>query len=222
MSEPKYLILDMGKVLVAPTTGSWLITPTFIKNVNKESIDLKKLEVAIKNSRYILDKKAVNVEEEYVIIEEFYKTLFKNLNYNIEEECLNNIVRDFVYNEHDNKYYLYDDVIEELGRLSKKYKILMLSDNWPCAIDYLKSKDIYKYFDKVYISSCYGVKKSEKVFFDYPINDYNIKEGDAIFIDDNESLLDIAVTKGLNVMLMDRENEIKESKYKIINNLKNL
>lgn len=33
-----------------------------------------------------------------------------------------------------------------------------------------------------------------------------IKQGETIFIDDNEELLDIAVTKGLDVRLMDREN----------------
>ena len=50
-------------------------------------------------------------------------------------------------------------------------------------------------------------------------HEFNIKEGEALFIDDNELNLDIAKEKGLDVMLMDRENEIKKSKYQIINNL---
>ena len=55
--------------------------------------------------------------------------------------------------------------------------------------------------------------------FDYPINEFNIKKGEAIFVDDNEKLLDIAVEKGLSVLLMDRAEEVKISKYKIIHNL---
>ena len=98
----------------------------------------------------------------------------------------------------------------------------MLTDNWPCVNRILKEYGIYDYFDKVYVSSIYGTKKSEKVFFDYPIKDYNIKEGEAIFIDDNESLLDIAKEKGLDTRLMVRSKEIKKSNHNIIYDLNNL
>jgi HAD superfamily hydrolase (TIGR01509 family) len=98
----------------------------------------------------------------------------------------------------------------------------MLTDNWPCVIPYLKDNNIYDYFDKVYISSEYGCIKQDKVFFDYLINDYNIKEGEALFIDDAEINLDVAKEKGLDVLCMNRyDNEI-ESKYKVIHNLLNL
>ena len=50
----------------------------------------------------------------------------------------------------------------------------------------------------------------------------NIKQGEALFVDDNESNLDIAKEKGFDVMIMDRENKIIDSKYKIINNLSNI
>ena len=62
----------------------------------------------------------------------------------------------------------------------------MLSDNWPCVIPYMKENKIYHYFDKIYVSSIYGVEKKDKVFFDYPLKDFNIKPGEALFIDDNE------------------------------------
>lgn len=215
----KYLILDMGRVLVEPTTGHWLITPTFIKNVDINKIDKEQYKQAAQKCNYILDKKAITLEEEYEVIGDYYETIFKEIKYKIKKENLENIVKDFVYNENDNKYYLYDDVKNELDRLSKKYTLLMLSDNWPCGVEYLKKHDIYKYFKKVYISSVYGTKKSEKIFFDYPIKDFKIKKGEAIFVDDNEKLLDIAVEKGFDVMLMDRLNNITNSKYKIIHNL---
>ncbi len=114
---------------------------------------------------------------------------------------------------------MYDKVKEELEILSKKYTLLLLSDNWPCAIRILKNNEIYDYFEKIYISSIYGVQKKDKVFFDYPIDDYEIQKTEAIFVDDNEKLLDIAVQKGLEVRLMNREKEEINSKYKMINNL---
>ena len=82
----------------------------------------------------------------------------------------------------------------------------------------MREQGIDKYFEKMYISSVYNTKKEEGIFFDYPIQDFNIKEGEAIFVDDNELLLDVAITKGLDVRLMDRDNK-ETSKYKKINSL---
>lgn len=218
----KYLILDMGNVLVESTTGSWFITPTFIENVDNKKLNIQNAMELTKNGSKILDEKAETLEEEYVIIKKFYKDLFERLNYNIKNENLENIVKDFVYNENENKYVLFNDVKKELNRLSNKYEILMLSDNWPCGIEFLKKHDIYKYFTKVYISSIYGIKKCEKILFDYPIKEFNIKKGEAIFVDDIEKLLDIGTEKGFDVRLMDRKKSVNNSKYKVINSLKDL
>ena len=42
------------------------------------------------------------------------------------------------------------------------------------------------------------------------------------FIDDNETLLEVASSKGFEVRLMDREGKLKNSKFKIINNLSSI
>lgn len=221
--DAKYLILDMGKVLVGPTTGYWLITPSFLENVDMNKIDKIKLEDAMDKFNYILDKKMLTLDEEFFYMMEYFKSILDRINYSITDEKLKNIVNDFVYfNGSDSKYYLYNDVKSELKRLSEKYTLLMLSDNWPCGEEYLKKHDLYEYFDKIYISSTYGYLKSDKVFFDYLINDYNIKKGEAIYVDDREELLDIGVQKGLDVRLMDRERQISGSKYLVINGLDEL
>ena len=219
MSNIKYLILDMGYVLVKPTSGNWLVTPVLLKNVDINKIDVNKAARVMDELGHMLDGKVVTLDEEKVLMTNFYTAVFKNLQYDISTEKIEEIVDDFVYNITDTKYTIYDDVKEELERLSKEYTLLMLSDNWPCAFGYLDKYDISKYFDKVYISSVYGKLKSDKVLFDYPINDYNIKPGEALFIDDKETLLDIAVEKNLNVMQMDRGRKVKNSKYKVIHSL---
>ena len=122
----KYLILDMGKVLIEPASGNWLVTNEFLKNVDISKINKDKLKEAIKSSRYLLNGKAQNLEEEYKIIMEFYKTVFQKINYNITKEKLENIVNNFVYDEDDSKYILYKNVKEDLEKLSKKYTILII------------------------------------------------------------------------------------------------
>ena len=50
------------------------------------------------------------------------------------------------------------------------------------------------------------------------INDYNIRKGEALFIDDFEDNLDLGFRKNPNVIMLDGENK-KNSKYKRISNL---
>lgn len=212
----KYLILDFGKVLAFPTTGDWFITPCFERLIDMTKIDRKKVSEVIGNYNDIISRQAITLEEEYQMFYELYQNIFKDIEYEVSDETVHLLAHNFTYE--DDKYVFYANVEEELKYLSSKYKLLLLSDNWPCAFPIMKKRGLDKYFEKMYISSVYGTKKEYGDFFDYPINEFNIEPTQAIFIDDNEKLLDVAVTKGLNVILMDRDNNV-ESKYTKINNL---
>lgn len=214
----KYIILDFGNVLFYPVTGNWFITPSFYEDLSNYNIDESVFLSNINKYSYILNKKIITLDEEYNMFYNFYKNVLSD--FNVDDNIISKIAYDFVYS--DDKYNLYDGVIDELEGLKNTYKLILLSDNWPCMYRILKHNNIDKYFDKMYSSSDYGVKKEDGILFDYPINEFNIKAGEAIFIDDNESLLDVAVTKGLIVRHMDRESIIINSKYKRINNLKNI
>ncbi len=214
----KYVILDFGKVIATPTTGNWDMTPKFLELIDINKLDINKMQKARKKYAQILSEKVVSLEEEYDMFFKFYDCILRACDYpNYSKKLASDIAYNRTY-EFD-KYKLYDNVKEELVRLKEKYVLILLSDNWPCVIPYMKEYEIYNLFDKIYVSSIYGVEKKDKVFFDYPLKDFDIKVGEAIFVDDNEDLLDIAKEKGLDVRLMDRENKILDSKYKIINTL---
>ena len=213
-----YIVLDFGKVIAAPTTGNWDITPNFLELIDVTKIDIEKFKLLRKKYECILSEKVTTLEEEYNMFVRFYDGILSEFNYS--KDIVEIIAYDRTYNF--DKYTLYNNIQIELKSLSEKYRLILLTDNWPCVIDYLKEYNLYDYFDKIYISSIYGVEKKDKILFDYPIDEFNIKPSEALFIDDNESNLDIAKEKGFDVMLMDRENKIKDSKYKIINNLSNI
>ncbi len=217
----KYLILDFGNVLVTPTTGDWHITPKFKELIDINKIDMNKYNEVFKKYCYLLSEKLLTQEEEYDMFIRFYDGILSNIDYpDYNKKIAEEIAYDRTYN--NTKYTLCDNIINELKELKKKYKLIMLTDNWPCVIPYLKDNGLYDFFDRIYISSVYQELKRDGVFFDHPISDYNIKPGEALFIDDTESLLDVGKEKGLDCMLMDRYKETKESKYKIINDLNNL
>ena len=214
----KYIILDFGKVIAKPTTGNWDITPKFLEFIDIKKIDIEKLKELRKKYDSILSEKVTTLEEEFNMFVRFYESILKA--FGIPKEIIEKISYDRTYNS--DKYTLYDNVQNELKSLKEKYKLILLTDNWPSVIDYLKEYDLYDDFEKIYISSIYGVEKKDKVLFNYPIKELNIRPNEALFIDDNEFNLDIALEKGLDVMLMDREKKVKDSKYQIINNLCNI
>ena len=212
----KYIIFDFGKVLGYPKSGKWFLTPKFMTILNDSKIDIDKAKEVISKNKYLVkdDLPIKTLEEEYNMFINFYSNILNELM--LDESLAKEIAYDKVYN--NSEYSLYDDVKNVLNKLSKNYKMIMLTNNFPSIIDYLKNEDIYDLFDKVYVSSICETSKNEEKFFDMVINDYNIKESEALFIDDFEDNLDIGIRKKLNVVMLDRENK-KDSKYKKISNL---
>lgn len=219
----KYLILDFGKVLAYPVTGDWFIIPSFYKYVNKDKLNEGRLKKSMIEIGDMLGKKLKDEKEEFELFKEFYKKSLINSGYTYEDisknvdKNIDDISRkcayDFVYN--NDKYRLYDDVVESLERFSKEYTLICLSDNWPSGRRYMKDMLIYDLFDKVYISSDFGYTKYEKIFFNHPINDFKIKKNEAIFVDDSMDLMSIAKEKGLIPYLMDRDNNVYDIKHDI-------
>ena len=216
----KYVILDFGKVLAGPTTGEWFIPPKFKELVDMSLIDMEKLNQSFDKHDDIISRKMNTEEEEYHNFYELYSLVLQEVYPKYTDDIAHSIAYNFTYKQ--DKYTFYDNVKEDLERLSKKYKLLLLTDNWPCIERILKENKLYKYFDKIYISSEYGSIKAEGIFFDYLLNDYNMQKGEALFIDDSIINLDVAVEKGLDVLLMDRDNNNKCNKYKKINDLNNI
>ena len=212
----KYIIFDFGKVLGYPISGKWFLTPKFMSFLSNLNIDMNKVKDVISENKYLVkdDLPIKTLEEEYNMFISFYSNILDGLGLN--KDMAKEIAFDKVYN--NSEYLLYDDVKDVLNVLNKKYKLIMLTNNFPSIIDYLKNEDIYDLFDKVYVSSICETSKNEEKFFDMVINDYNIKESEALFIDDFEDNLDIGIRKKLNVVMLDRENK-KDSKYKKISNL---
>ena len=216
----KYIIIDFGKVIAYPTSGHWDITLKFKELIDMNTFNMDMFTNIRKKYSYILSKKAITLEDEYNMFKSFYENILHDLNINDYKNISNLIAYDRTYN--NNKYTLYNDIYNELEELNKKYKIILLTDNWPSVVSYLKEYNLYNYFYKIYISSYYGVEKNDKRFFYFPINECNINPSETYFIDDYEPNLIVGNNIGFNSLLMDRDNIIKSSKYKIINNLYNI
>lgn len=217
----KYVVLDFGKVLAGPTTGEWFLTPKFYELVDMSFISLPEIKNAIEECNPILSRKMVTQEEEYQAFLEFYELILKKVNYpKITDSLIQALAFDFAYEEE--KYTFYDGVEEELKRLSQKFPLILLSDNWPSVLPILKKHHLDIYFQEIYISSIYQEKKEEGTFFRHPLEDFSILKGEALMVDDNEKLLEVASKEGYQVRLMDREKKVSTSKYPILHSLDDL
>ena len=217
----KYIVLDFGNVIATSPWRDWDITPKFLELIDINKLNKEKFDEVRKKYKPLLSENIKTLEEEFDMFTRYYDGILSEIDYpDYTNEMGKAIAYDRTYN--DGKYELCKNVEKELELLKDKYTLIMLTDNWPCVFDYLKHMKIDKYFDKIYVSSIYGSIKRDGTFFDYLIVDYNIKKGEALFIDDFEINLDVAREKGFDVLLMDRDNKVNESKYEIIHDLFNL
>lgn len=163
----KYVVLDFGMVLAYPPTGNWHITPKFLKLIDIKKINEEILENAISNNKQILDKQITSLEEEYNMFIEFYSKVLLECGYTkIKSDTVKKIAYNRTY-END-KYLPYDNIKEELERLASKYKLLLLTDNWPDVFISLKEYGISDLFSKIYVSSVYGQLKKDGDFEMHP------------------------------------------------------
>ena len=213
----KYIVFDIGGVFLKPTTGHWFITP-YINDLLKNKIDMEEFKLSLKNNYELVNEISLQTEEEeYSMFYNYYKKSLEDINYSeMSDELLSKMSKSITYD--NNRYTFYSDVKDALETLSKKYRLVILSDNFPSIKRILKDIDIDKYFKPIIISTFYGYRKKDKILFEILKNDIQYKEGTAIFIDDSERNLDIAKEYKLIPIRMDR-NKNSNSKYPIINNL---
>ena len=198
----KNLFFDVGSTLHYPVTKNWFITPNFFNIVG--TINKQVIEDAIKNNLHLLDERNISTElEEYEMFCKFYMHVLQYIKYpNITTDIVNKLAYDCVYN--DEKVKFYNEVKEELQKLSKKYTLYIISDTWPSTYRVLKNYGIYDLFTKVYISSELGCKKSDKTLFEIALEDID-KNDENYFIDDRYDLLRISEQYGFIPVIIDRD-----------------
>lgn len=111
-----------------------------------------------------------------------------------------------------NNISLYPKVTLLLEKLKKKgYKIFLLSNAQRCfTIFELYALDIDKYFDKIYLSSDYGMRKPNHEFFMRPILDYDLLKPETLMIG-NDCYTDIkgSLEVGLKTIYIETETSTK-------------
>lgn len=117
-------------------------------------------------------------------IDAFNKLINKH---NIKEFTAEKLAKDWS-NESGSTVYLFDDVIDTLIKLKKKYKLAIITNG-----DYVSQKrkldnvNLYPYLDYTLISDEIGIRKPDIGIFKYALKQMNIKEDECFYVGDSYS-----------------------------------
>ena len=225
----KAILFDSGRVLNVSITGHWFITPNFFKYVDEKTFDTipssKKKMAFSKAAEYISQQKSiVNLDEEYFHFRKYYDIFFEQLpELSVNSTDIENVTKDLVYNP--DKYVFFKDVYDAIPRLSKKYKLAIVSDAWPSLEEVFRNVGLRNYFSSFIISSKLGTNKPNELMYKTAIDELGISAEEAVFIDDNIINCDGAEKLGIKSFLMCRELKyylylkLTCRKYKVIRSL---
>jgi len=219
----KAILFDSGRVLNHPRTGNWFIPPNFNNIVNVKNIKISNyimlLKAIKKASLYLQQQKIVlTEEEEFGHFLQFYKMVAKEpIGIKLTEQQIFEIAKDTVYN--DRKFLFPNEVFQIIPKLSKSYKLGIISDTWPSLERVFKNAGLRSYFSTFVMSSKLGVNKPDELMFTTALEELNIKPEEAIFIDDNEKNVEGAKVIGIEGILMESKmySKVNEKIPKIRN-----
>lgn len=139
---------------------------------------------------------------------------------NIKDINLDQITDKFS-NELSKGHYLMDNALETLTRLSKKYKIYIIT-NGVSFIQHRRIKEakIEEFINGIFISEEIGFYKPNKEYFDYVLNDIGLSNKEVIVVGDSLTS-DILGANNSNIdsILLDNNDNFKDYKGKRITNL---
>lgn len=140
----------------------------------------------------------------------------------LKEEDVKSITKDLVYNY--SKYAFFKDVVELVPKLSKKYKLAVVSDAWPSLENVFINANLRDYFSSFVISSIKGVTKPDELMYKTALEELDVSPEESIFIDDSIRNCDGAIKLGINSFVLCRDwrvylyNKISHRNHNVIKN----
>lgn len=118
-----------------------------------------------------------------------------------------------VRREWNQNTFLMKDTVKFIDQLRQNgHKVVLLSNAAREYIDELFTKyDLYKHFDKIFVSSCYGCAKPDREFYQICLDGCGEKYQNIYFTDDNPINLEGLQTLGITPILFSDVESLKKT-----------
>lgn len=216
------VLIDFGNVLAYPATGNWFYTPESGGILERCGIPrgvLREMEGSGRFDRayHYLDGHHLlhTIDEELEQFAEFYRLFLEDQG--DADQAADLLARELVLSE--KKAPFYEDACSGLYELQKRYRLAVLSDNWPSLRPQLDRAGITRLLEGLIISCDYGMCKDRVEFFQAALETLRFPAAETAFIDDSEDNLRVAVKAGLTPILMDRERLAGQSVYPVAHDM---
>ena len=225
MKEVNNLFFDLDHTLWDFDKNSDL---TFFKILKKNNLNIDVSKFL--NSYHPINRKYWELYRENKVSKadlRYYRLsdTFKKLNYDINDDLINQIAIDYIQHLSDFNHLIPDTLIV-LNSLKSKYRMHIITNGFKeVQKRKLEKSKLIQYFDSVTISEDVGVKKPHKLIFDHALTAANANVENSVMIGDNFNA-DIlgALGVGMKAIYYDfhKTNEQERENLIIIKNLKEL
>ena len=188
----KTIIFDWGGVICYP------ITRRLVSKL-KEKFELE--ERAIRKAYF---KDLLDYETGKLTDKDFWQRFCKELSIKVHEDVLMGIIRET--EELDKEVY---DLIVDLKKRNR-YKLVLLSNNIPVMVNYIRQKFDLSVFDHLFFSNELGMRKPHLGIFAHVLKEIKTNPEDAIFIDDKEENVNAAAELGIKTILFQNADKLKK------------
>lgn len=191
------IFFDLGWTLVYPSTGFWLYAdaalPYLGEGARRKAIEREtgKHWQAVMNEGHLW----LSLAQEWNAFYEAYRRTSESLGLGWTNEVLTEITNDQVYSERF--YHVYEGVRELLARLSKRYKLGIISDTVPSVSERLHKLGLLPYFTSITLSCYVDARKPDLRIFENALLNTGVAGDRAVFIDDLAPNLDAIGTLGV-------------------------
>ena len=134
---------------------------------------------------------------------EFWQNFCRELNIKIDENLVMDIVKDV--EQLDKEVY---QLLVQLKK-TKRYKLVLLSNNIPVMVNYIRKKFDLSVFDNLFFSNEIGMRKPHLDIFEYMLKEIKADAENSVFIDDKQENLDAAAKLGIKTILFQDAAQLK-------------
>lgn len=217
------IFFDAGWTLFYPKSKNWLFPDDIINPHSFAKIPGGKRNGAIQRAfKYLDDNHLILTEEEEA---EQFTVFYSMISADLPELAITKQTIDALIHAqiHGTAECLFDDTVSTLQALQGKYKLGVISDNWPSLERRLKNSGIDTYFSTMTISSYLGTFKPDKRMYLHALEQMNLPPEQTVFIDDGVENLGGAAQCGIQPVLITAKPDAERSeKYPNIGKLPEL
>jgi len=203
----KYLILDIGGVLVYPRLGQWHIPYRAADILGPERAkDLRtgRFDAALRGCMSWLreDRLVMDVDTERQLRRGFVLELDRLMGWRMTDGEICAMTDDFT--DDPERYGWFDDVRAYLQKWSGQYTLALLSDAMPSILDFVEQYGVRDLFREIVISTHVGATKPDPKMYQTVLRRLDTDPADCLFVDDRAVNLHGAVDAGMRAVQMDR------------------